>query len=291
MLVELPVELVRQIIELAARDAHVDDLAWLATSLALVCRAVHGWILPILYHTVLLNGAEETMIALESFEPAPFMAHVKCLMLVDTTNFKHGRQLHPEALASFSNVQTFAVDLISLRRLAQVKDFCPTRLIYWPDPRATDVPTAVESEQVFRQLTHIRCRVRPWYTIARARFAPSITHVFLDLTVNSYLGFLSEVGSIRLSLLTCPRCERVTVRLYPPPQDSMIDQTLLRDIISALRSLRDPRIYLFDDPTEPLTSMALSADAKGMFKACAREIRSGADVWESGFQLCAGAEE
>ncbi|KZV90951.1 hypothetical protein EXIGLDRAFT_837430 [Exidia glandulosa HHB12029] len=288
MLVELPVELVRQIIELTARDALDDDLGWLATSLALVCRDVHRWILPIFYHTVLLYGAAETMIALDSFKPAPPMAHVKCFMLVATA--KYSRQLHPEALASFSNVQTFAVDLISFRRLAEVKDFRPTRLIYWPTRWATVVPT-VHDDQVFRHLTHFRFSAPPWHatsTIA-IRLPPSLTHVFLDVTVTLYKATRSTVADrfIREYVLTLPRCERVVVRLYPA-SDSM-GRPLFDEVIATLRSLRDPRIYLFNDPSKPLTGTPLWENARGMFKACATEMRTGVDVWESGFQLYAQA--
>ncbi|KZV90994.1 hypothetical protein EXIGLDRAFT_770349 [Exidia glandulosa HHB12029] len=283
----LPVELVRQILELAAHAALIDDLAWLATSLALVCRDVHKWILPILSHTVLLDGANETTIALELFKPAPFMAHVNCLMLVGTRI--HDMQLHPDVLASFPNVQMFAVDLISFHRLERVKAFRPTRLIYWPGRWASVMPT-VHNEEVFRQLTHFRLRAPPWHATSTIRLPPSLTHVFLDVNV-TLPSSGSTVGDkfIRDYVLTLPRCERVVVRLYPASDN--IDRSRFGEVIAALRSLRDPRIYLFDDPAQLPTSTTLWTDPRSMFKACAREIRTGVDLWESGFQLHAGDEE
>ncbi|KZV78918.1 hypothetical protein EXIGLDRAFT_783078 [Exidia glandulosa HHB12029] len=263
---ELPIELVYHILELAAQLAQTDAHAWVATSLALVSREVHQLILPTIYHTVLLDGHRGMMLSADAFEPPPHVRHTRCLML------RGFGLLHSQLLTFFPGVDTFAVDFYGLRLLDQVDDFCPERLMYLSDTWY-DMFSAIANP--FRNLTHLRLNYET-ISLNQPQF-PRLTNLFVEHRV---YGNDTEVFDISVaSMLSLPRLQRVVFRFYHLD----CNRIAFGNRLASLRALKDPRVYLDHVPVG--RTMPLDTGLWCMFTACASEVRTGVDVWETGIPL------
>ncbi|KZV83855.1 hypothetical protein EXIGLDRAFT_727902 [Exidia glandulosa HHB12029] len=280
---ELPAELLRRIIEQAAREAQLDDLEWMAQSLAIVCRDVHSWILPILYHTLALNGLFDASLSRETFQPAPYMAHVRCLMLMGASNRAYA--LHPDILAAFPHVHTFAINRVSLRRLGLVCDFAPSRLIYFS--RSDRLFRDRHASQTLRHVTHLRVDAYDSWTVEIARLLPSLSHLFLDYIEK--VGGWPQVGVVedhlRTVLLCHPNCTRIVLQFHD--RVDSFEDTPVVSLLRAESNVRDPRIHVYRSPVQTNAQ----ASRWRMFKACARDVRAEGDIWEAGVPLFTGDAE
>ncbi|KZV78502.1 hypothetical protein EXIGLDRAFT_783726, partial [Exidia glandulosa HHB12029] len=121
MPVELPYELIRDIVELAAQPPA--DLSWLAGSLSLLCRDVHAWVHPWLVHTVFVDKSQrDAFYELAASKPASYYAPTRHFL---QRGFFDYEPPPPAVLGALAAVQSFTLDSEALNTLALAEAFSP----------------------------------------------------------------------------------------------------------------------------------------------------------------------
>lgn len=258
MLAELPIELVRDILELAARSCIPNQLAQSAR-LMLVCRAAYTWILPIQYETLWIDERSQAAIFdLVEEKPPTFFAMVQHLMLLWA--LPHGG-IQDKFLASFQHVASVTTHGRGLRFLLRAPALSPTRLFLISAP-GFDVWSS--HAPALRRVTHLRIMFDvEWPELAIAM--PSLSHVCLDRDANKHIhdAAFVQLKSTVQAILRLPHCARVLVRF------SVLTTAVWSAMVAALRALGDARVYVYRTTRADLPWM----------RAQARELQAGIDSW------------
>ncbi|KZW00590.1 hypothetical protein EXIGLDRAFT_721355 [Exidia glandulosa HHB12029] len=265
----LPVELVRDILELSARNAAAQDLPWVA-QLALICRGVYEWIYPVLYETVGIDErTQDAFFALVEQKPASFFGVVRHLMLLWAIP---PGVLQQRFLDAFHHVQRFTAHMRGLRFMTRAAGFRPTRLVL-TSSSTEPVNDALHSITVLQYVTHLHVREdHGFYSVhwdEISTLMPLLSHIRIDADA-SWRDSTTVLRTQVTSILQLPSCRRVVVRY------SVHSLSLWKELVAALQSLGDARIYVYR-PTR--AERQLRDSPAGWLAHFVAEARAGVDPW------------
>ncbi|KZV90949.1 hypothetical protein EXIGLDRAFT_719774 [Exidia glandulosa HHB12029] len=276
-MLSLPLELIREIIELVAYDAIGQDLAWVASALVVVSRDIRAWVHPILYHTIHIHlHNDEALLRLLDSKPSEFFAPVRHIILVDCFP---GTRIAQRCLARLPKVKTFTVDDEGFQALkTQYMNIRARRIImtFAAEP-------GVLNGRPFEPVTHLRLLLwRDFGLDWSYRFSkmPRLSHIVFDLWAASTVSIL-EVN-VRAAL-AAPSCQRVVVQVID--QDSKDEEEANQryvTVIKVLRLFKDSRVYAARVHNRHLGEMTLRMTLDSHARTCAREALQGADPWSIG---------
>ncbi|KZW04379.1 hypothetical protein EXIGLDRAFT_758672 [Exidia glandulosa HHB12029] len=287
MTVELPVELVREIVELVARDWQFGDLAWVA-SLSLVCRAVQCWVHPILYHTVVIDQAQHAIFFdLIANKPSSFFSPMRHLTLLGSSSFPAmdlGRLL---SCINARPVDVLTLDTMGLDTLCQAQATARSTQASFR-PRGLFMLSHVSGKQwaqhayALQHLTHLRL-IEGTDWIAACESLPALSHICIETSSHWHGGptGLDDFAWTMRRVLQFPKCVRVVVR-FDISRLGIVEtkQELWDGMRNALGALRDERMYLYSVREDE--RIAYERPRREWLRVCARESRAGVDPWNCG---------
>ncbi|KZW03740.1 hypothetical protein EXIGLDRAFT_827704 [Exidia glandulosa HHB12029] len=295
---KLPPELIREIVELAARHNILRRPAWVARQLSLVSRIVHAWVHPILYRRVFIDDAHlRRFISMPI--PPEFFAPTRCLILHAWTSPGPWASEHPPALfRHLRRVSLFVVSDIGLKHLSCSRTPYLTRylfLLYVPSTVDFDdaqSPWPSKETTPWLCVTHLRILLgkrTPWTHIAET--FPQLSHVFID--VSRYFWVDGVTQTVREALAALPRCERIVVRF---DEHCLLGFTLevvmvfFGVLVDHLKSLHDKRIFTYRIPArsripyERITQLSDRRSPQEWFEECYRRPHL-LNCWDDGIQI------
>lgn len=271
MTVELPVELLRDIFELAARNYAAANLAG-CVRLLLVCRAAYTWVLPIQYKTLCIDErSQDSVFSLAANKPPDFFAPVQHLMLLWAIP---PPKLQKNFLASFQHVDSVATHGRGLHFLSQAGAFSPSRLFI---VTMLDPDMWSQHARALRSVTHLRVMFRVDWA-ANVSALPRLSHICFDTSPNDNIydmTFTSLKANVE-AMLQLPRCVRVLIRL------NVWSISAWDAFVSALKTLGDERVHVFRTKRIERNKNENSDAWSTWMRSYERGIRAGVDPWNSG---------
>lgn len=290
MTVELPVELVREIVELVARGAQADDLAWVA-SLSLVCRAVHTWVHAILYHTVVIDQPQHAIFFdLIANKPSSFFAPMRHLVLLGSSSFP---AMDLEQLLRCINarpVDVLTLDTVGLDALSVSQPHSESRF----QPRGLFMLSYVSGKRwaqhahALQHLTHLRL-IEGTDWVAACECLLALSHICIETSSHWHGGptGLDDFSWTMRRVLQFPKCARVVVRFDIFRLSGVqTAQEVWDGMYEALGGLRDERLYLYRVRKDE--RIAYERPRREWLRVCARESRAGVDPWNCGERVYTG---
>lgn len=299
---QLPIELVRDIIDVSLAGALHDNRRWIAQDLALVSRAIYDAVVPALFETWYIP-AEKIHSWHEHVTTSPTAAQnaqLARVLIVDAASSPYAARAATDAVsavrwdvpafqASFSLVRIALVPLKVLSALCSAPLFRPQHL-FLPD---------YDIDALVCDLSGVGVPAYPLHSSAHASGFPAfsqLSHIFVQEIDSLFLVFTSSqvlalplpslthlkvarfdrgagdaVQRLRALLTLLPRLERILLGLVRPQPDITI--------LLQFAALRDPRIFYSDSSSERI---GRSLDMFAFTVRSARMDRDGEDIWNTG---------
>lgn len=273
---DLPFELVRDILELAAAASVAHNQHWVS-QLSLVCKVARAWVQPVLFHTLCIDlRNQQPFFALLRAKPPEFFSVVRHLFI--TWALPPG-ELSSKFLASFQHVRVVSVHFRYLQFLSRAPAFRPTK-VFVTSAFFVDIAQGMHDDPaVLRTVTHLRLHSQAinqtgWPALKSVM--PALTHVCLDVTSGLLDQQMVAFKADLAAFLEHAQCARITVRYNV----RAVDNWAL--MFATLRSLNDPRVYA----QRVKRGERVLDGVASWLEFCAIDARAGIDAWNCGRPVC-----